>query len=54
MKSSAHLKWVAKKSFQTTVSKQRPKQERRQIRKEGKGSQCAGKRGGDRLPSNAQ
>ena len=30
------------------------KQERRWIRKEAKGSQCAGKRGGDRATSNVQ
>jgi len=42
------------KSFQTAASKPNPKQERRQIRKEAKGSLCAGKRGGDRATSNAQ
>jgi len=31
-----------------------PKQERKWIRQEAKGSQCAGKRGGDRATSNAQ
>ena len=43
-----------KESFQTAASKPNPKQERRQIRKEAKGSQCAGKSGGDRATSNAQ
>jgi len=45
---------LGKKSSETAASKQKPKQERRWIRKEAKGSQCAGKRGGDRAPSNAQ
>jgi len=36
------------------ASKPNPKQERRRIRKEAKGSQFAGKRGGDRATSNAQ
>jgi hypothetical protein len=47
---------MEKKSSQTAASKQKqkPKQERRWIRKEAKGSQCAGKRGGDRATSNAQ
>jgi len=44
---------MEKKSSQTTASKQKPKQEKRRIRKEAKGSQCAGKRGGDRAISNA-
>jgi len=39
---------MEKKSSQTAASKQKPKQERRWIRKEAKGSQCAGNRGGDR------
>ena len=42
------------KSFQTAANKQKPKQERKWIRKEAKGSQCAGKRGGDRATSNVQ
>jgi len=45
---------MEKKSFQTKASKAKPKQERRLIRKEAKGSQCAGKRGGDRVTSNLQ
>jgi len=53
-KSNARLKSMEKKSSQTAASKQKPKQERRWIRKEAKGSQCAGKRGGDRATSNAQ
>jgi len=54
--SSARLKstWMEKKSSQNAASKQRPKQERRRIRKGTKVSQCAGKRGGDRATSNAQ
>jgi len=43
-----------KKSSQNAASKQNSKQERRWIKKEAKGSQCAGKRGGDRAISNAQ
>ena len=43
-----------KKSSQTAASKPTPKQERRRIRKVAKGSQCAGKRGGDRATSNAR
>jgi len=43
-----------KVSSQTAASKPNPKQERRQIRKEAKGSQFVGKRGGDRATSNAQ
>jgi len=39
MKSNAHLKPMEKKSSQTAVSKQKPKQEKRWIRKEAKGSQ---------------
>ena len=39
---------------QTPASKPNPKWERRRIRKESKGSKCAGKRGGDRATSNAQ
>jgi len=42
------------KSSQTAASKPISTQERRRIRKEAKGSQCAGKRGGDRATSNAQ
>ena len=42
-----------KKSSQTAASKPNPKQERRRMRKEAKGSQFAGKRGGDRATSNA-
>jgi len=45
---------MEKKSFKTAASKQRPKQERRQIQKEAKGSQCTTKRGGKRATSNAQ
>jgi len=40
-----------KKYSQTAASKPNPKQERRRIRK---GSQFAGKRGGDRATSNVQ
>ena len=53
-KSNARLKSMEQKSSQTTASKPNPKQERRRIRKEAKGSQYAGKRGGDRATSNAQ
>jgi len=44
------------KSSQTAASKQKPKQEKRWIRKEAKGSQCSGKRddSGDRATSSAQ
>ena len=52
--SNARLKSMEKKSSQTAASKPNPKQERRRIRKEAKGSQFAGKRGGDRATSNAQ
>jgi len=45
---------MEKKSSRTAGSKPNPKQERRQIRKEAKGSQFAGKRGGDKATSNAQ
>jgi len=45
---------MEKKSSQTAASKQKPKQEKRCIRKEAKGSQCAAKRGGDSATSNAQ
>ena len=38
----------------TAASKPNPEQERRRIRKEAKGSQYAGKRGGERATSNAQ
>jgi len=53
-KSNARLKSVEKKSSQTAASKPNPKQERRRIRKEAKGSQFAGKSGGDRATSNAR
>ena len=42
------------KDSQTAASKPTPKQERRRIRQEAKGSQFAGKRGGDRATSNAR
>jgi len=45
---------MEKKSSQTAASKPTPKQERRRIRKEAKGSQFAEKRGGDRATSNAR
>ena len=45
---------LEKKSSQTAASKPNPKQERRRRRKEAKGSQFAGKRGGNRATSNAQ
>jgi len=45
---------MEKKFSQTAASKPNPKKEEKQIRKEAKGSQCAGKRGGDRATSNAQ
>jgi len=48
---------MEQKYSETAASKPNPKQERRRIRKEAKGSQCsqcAGKRGGDRATSNAQ
>ena len=38
----------------TAASKLTPKQERRRIRQDAKGSQFAGKRGGDRATSNAR
>jgi len=44
---------MEKKSYQTAASKPNPKWERRRIRKEAKGCQYAGKRGGDRATSNA-
>jgi len=53
-KSNARLKPMEKKSFHTAVSKQKPKQEKRRIRKEAKGSLCTGECGGDRATSNAQ
>jgi len=55
-KSNTRLKSMdsEKKSSQTAASKQKPKQERRWIRKEANGSQCAGMRGGNRATSNAQ
>jgi len=45
---------MEEKSSQTAASKPCQKQERKRIRKEAKGSQFAGKRGGDRATSNAQ
>ena len=48
------MKLMEKKSSQTAASKPNPKQERRWIRKEAKGSQFAGKLGSDRATSNAQ
>jgi len=43
------------KEISSNRSKQtKAKQERRRIRKEARGSQCAGKRGGNRATSNAQ
>ena len=48
------MKSMEKKFSQTAASKPNPKQERRWIRKEAKGSQFAGKRDGDRATSNAQ
>jgi len=53
-KRNARLKSIGKKSSQTAASKPHSKQERRRIRKEAKGSQCAGNSGGDRATSNAQ
>jgi len=53
-KSNARLKSMNKTSSQTAASKQNSKQERRWIEKEARGSQCAGKRDGDRAISNAQ
>ena len=53
-KNNASLKPIEKKSSQTATSKPKPKQERKRIRKEAKGSQCAGKRGGNRATSNVQ
>ena len=53
-KSNARLKSMEKKSSQTAASMPTPKQERRRIKKVAKGSQCAGKRGGDRATSNAR
>ena len=47
-KTNARLKSMETKYSQTAASKPNPKQERRRIRKEAKGSQFAGKRGGDR------
>jgi len=53
---NAPLKPIEKKSSQTAASKQKPKlkQDKRHMRKEAKGSQCAGKRGGDRATLNAR
>ena len=48
------MKSMEKKSSQTAASKQKPKQEKRWIKEEAKGSQYAGKHGGDRATSNAQ
>jgi len=48
------LKSMEKNSSPIAASKQKLKQERRWIRKEAKGSQFAGKRGGDRATSNAE
>ena len=48
------MKSMEKKSSQTAASDPTPIQERRLIRKEAKGSQFAGKRGGDRATSNAR
>jgi len=45
---------MEKKSSHTAASKPNPKQERRRIRKEAKGRQFVGKRGGDRATSNAR
>jgi len=45
---------MEKKSSQTAASKPNAKQEKRRIRKEAKGNQCAGNFGGDRATSNAQ
>ena len=53
-KSNARLKSAEKTSSQTAASKQKAKQERRWMGKEAKGSQRAGKCGGDRVTSNAQ
>ena len=47
------MKSMEKKSSQNAASKLTPKQKRRWIRKEAKGSLFAGKRGGDRATSNA-
>jgi len=54
MKRNARLKSMEKKSSRTAASKPTPKKERRRVGKEAKGSQFAGKRGGDRATSNAQ
>ena len=53
-KARLRQKSMENKSAQTAASKPNLKQERRLIRKEAKGSQLAGKRGGDRATSNAQ
>jgi len=53
-KSNTCLKQMEKKSSQTAASQQMQMKERRWIRKEAKGNQCAGNRGGDRALSNAQ
>jgi len=53
-KSIARLNSMEKKSSETAANKPNPKQKRRRIRKKAKGSQFAGKRGGDRATSNAQ
>ena len=55
-KGNARLKSMEKKSSQTVAIQQKTTQETRwpMIRKEAKGSQCAGKRGAERATSNAQ
>ena len=53
-KSNVRLKPMKKKSSQTAASKQTLKHERRWMRKEAEGGQCARKRGGDRATSNVQ
>ena len=53
-KRNTRLKSMEKKSCQTAAIKQKPKQERRLIKNEAKGNQCAGKHGGDKSTSNAQ
>ena len=53
-KGNARLKSIEKKFSQPAASKQKSNQEKRQIRKEAKGSHCARKCGGDRATSNAQ
>ena len=53
-KSNARLKAMEKKFSQTAASKPNPKQERRRMKKEAKGSQFAGKRGGDKATSDVR